>query len=487
MTIRSRLILPSFGLFALACGSDPSATPEGSSSTGNDDDDEESSSGQTVDPTTETTDDPDSSGTTTEDPTTTADPDSSSGTTGVPELCGNGDLDDGEGCDDENTMDGDECSSTCTVPYEVLWTASHNGSASNRDSIVEMAIGPDGNIYAIGSERVTDEGENLWLRQYMPDGTEGWTVSYNGLFGDDSGSALAFFDNGDIAVVGTSEGEFDGDDIFIARISGTDQSVLWSATQDGPGMGPGDNDDFDYGTDIIVDGENVIVSGGLRIGVQDWDVFVGSYDVDGIELWTNTYAGAAGGNDSGRALALDADGVVWVAATETDADDETQGLVLGFDVADGAALDGETVALDVRTRDMALDADGNFVILGDVTEQLTFVDMAVRKFDPTWGETWSLNIDRGSDEFAIGVSVGPSGNIYVAGTARASAAEYDAYLQALDTDGNRLWAASYGNTEALLDDSFSFAVEDERGVIAGGAESVLGEQTNVFLSKFAPL
>jgi cysteine-rich repeat protein len=486
MMIRARLILPSFGLFALACGSDPAVTPDdGSSSTGNDDDDEDSS-GQTEDPTTETTADPDSSSTTTEDPTTTADPDSSS-TTGEPLLCGNGDLDDGEECDDENTMDGDECSATCTVPYEVVWTASHNGSASSFDSIADLAIGPDGNIYAVGAERVTDEGENLWLRQYMPDGTEGWTVSFNGLFGDDSGAGLAFYDNGDIAVVGISESEFDGEDIFLARVSGEDQSIVWEASQDGPGMGPGENDDFDFGTDVAVDGEDIVITGGVRIGVQDWDVFVGRYDGDGIELWTQTYAGAAGGDDRGRGVVVDGEGNAWVAASEVDAQDERIGFVLGYDV-DGMPLDGETVALDFVPTAMGADADGNVVLVGTRTSLETFADIVVSKYDATWSEAWSVTIDRGSDEYGFGLGIGAEGNIYATGAARVAAPQVDAYVAALDQDGNRLWAATYGNTEAELDDDFTAAVEMPDGnVVAGGSERVLGEQSNAFLMMIDPL
>lgn len=81
-----------------------------------------------------------------------------------------------------------------------------------------------------------------------------------------------------------------------------------------------------------------------------------------------------------------------------------------------------------------------------------------------------------------------TGSVYVGGRTRVSAAEFDAFLRVLDTDGTSLWGAHYGNTEAMLDDRFSFAVEHTDGdVIAGGYETVLGEQTNGLLIKYHAL
>jgi hypothetical protein len=252
-------------------------------------------------------------------------------------------------------------------------------------------------------------------------------------------------------------------------------------------MGPGENDDFDFGTDVAVDGEDIVITGGVRIGVQDWDVFVGRYDGDGIELWTQTYAGAAGGDDRGRGVVVDGEGNAWVAASEVDAQDERIGFVLGYDV-DGMPLDGETVALDFVPTAMGADADGNVVLVGTRTSLETFADIVVSKYDATWSEAWSVTIDRGSDEYGFGLGIGAEGNIYATGAARVAAPQVDAYLAALDQDGNRLWAATYGNTEAELDDDFTAAVEMPDGnVVAGGSERVLGEQSNAFLMMIDPL
>jgi cysteine-rich repeat protein len=477
-------------LIATGCPSDDPATNEDeSSSTGGDEDDESETTDEPTTTTEDPTIDPDSSSSTTDDPT--IDPDSSS-STGVEAACGNGDLDDGEECDDENTIDGDTCTATCTLPVETVWQVSYNGSASNFDVFADAVIDGDGNIYVVGRERVTDEGANLLLRQYLPDGTEGWALSYNSEFnGNEEGTAVALLDDGDFIVHGIVETELGGEDLFVARIDGTTQAVEWEVIQDGPGMGPGDSDDQEFGGDIAVDGDgNVYMTGSVRVGPLDWDLFTAKYDADGLELWQAQYTGAFGGGDFANGIVVDAEGTTWVAGTEEVEDGEVDGIVLAYDV-DGMLLDAEQQTLDFRPSAIEIDPDGNFVIVGTGVPADTFNDIVVREYDSTWAESWTTNIDhQGSDEIAgLNLSVDSTGTVYVGGRARVNQEFFDAYARVLDTDGASLWSAVYNNVEAEeLDDQYNIVLAHPDGdVIAVGYETVLGEQTNGLITKYGVL
>ncbi len=476
-------MLPSLALVAAACGEDNPVDAE-TGPTGASED--SSSSDPTVAPTTAPAD---SSGSTTGEPTAT-DPTTgvdSSSSTGNVAGCGDGTLEDGEECDDGNELDGDECSATCTIPYEVVWTESHDGSASNNDFVAEVAVDGAGNIYVVGRERATDEGFNLWLRQYDAEGAEVWTVSYNAPFGgDEEGAALALLDDGDIIIAGTVETETSGDDIFIARVDGTTQEFEWEVVQDGPGMGKGEPDDADSASDVVVDADgNLYVVGSFRIGTQDWDMWIGKYDADGVELWQSGHTGAEGGADFGRSVVVDGEGTAWMFGNEEGADGAFA-TAIGFDT-DGTPLVDDIQVFDFRAADLTIDVDGNFVAAGTAAPGATFDDFVVRKYDPTWTETWAIVTDiDGSDDLASGMSVGPTGTIYVAGTTRVTATNYDAALRVYDTDGNGLWGAIYGNEK--LGDQFNYAVEHPDGdVVAGGFESVFGEQTNGLVMKYRAL
>jgi cysteine-rich repeat protein len=490
MSIRYLLTLPTLGLIATGCpADDPATTADESSSTGGDEEDESETTDEPTTTTDDPTTDPDTSSSTTDDPATT-DPDTSS-STGPEMLCGNGDVDDGEECDDENTLDGDTCTATCTLPVEEVWQVSYNGSASNQDNFIDGVVDGDGNIIVVGRERVTDEGFNLLVRQYLPDGTEGWSVSYEGLVGggNDEGAGIALLPDGDIVVVGTSETEFDVDDIFAARLDGTTQAIEWEVLQDGPGMGPGENDDADFGGGIAVDPDgNTYITGAVRVGPLDWDIFTAKYDADGVEVWQHQYTGAFGGGDFGRGVVVDAEGVTWVAATEEIEDGEVQGVVLSYD-ADGALVDADQQTLDFFPNAIEIDPDGNFVVFGDIDNQGTFWDIVVREYDATWTESWSQTIDHsGSDDFAgANFSVGADGNVYIGGTTRVDAAQFDAYARVLDTAGTSLYSVVYGNAESMLDDQYNIVLGVEGDFVAAGFESVLGEQTNGLLTRYHPL
>ncbi len=414
----------------------------------------------------------------------------SSSSSGAAAACGDGTLDDGEECDDGNTAIDDACTATCTVPYEIVWQASHNGSASNFDSAADVLVDADGNSYVLGRERVTDQASNLWLQQYMADGTEGWTVSFDGTDSlNDSGAGLTMLADGDFVVVGTTESTMTGDDILILRLDGATQMVEWQVVVDGPGEGPGDNDDADSASDVAIDADgNIYVSGSIRIGTQDWDFWLGKYDDAGNELWTATYAGAAGARDFTRTVQIDDAGVVWLLGNERQANDDDTGIVLAYD-ADGVALDADTHEFDHFINDMAFDADGNVVVVGSNVPANTFNDFVTAKYDDTWTELWSVSKDlAGSDDFPIGLSVGASGNVYVAGAGQRVNESFNAVLVAYDADGAPLWGDEWNVMDADLDEQFSATAEDASGdLIVVGYETVLGEQSNALVRKYHAL
>lgn len=58
------------------------------------------------------------------------------------------------------------------------------------DEILDLAVEPDGTVYAVGYEAVAGQGQNLWIRKYDPAGSAVWTRTYDGGAGDDRGAAV---------------------------------------------------------------------------------------------------------------------------------------------------------------------------------------------------------------------------------------------------------------------------------------------------------
>lgn len=432
-------------------------------------------------------------GTSTTASTTAVDGTGSSGgptTTGVDsstgaQLCGNGELDDDEDCDDDNNEDFDACRADCTLPFEEGWTVSYNGPAGNADSFSEVVIDGPGNIYVTGSHRVTDQGANLLVKQYLPDGTEGWTYEYNGAFnGNDSGADLVLHPSGDLIVVGTTETMNQGDNFLVMRLAATDQSEVWVDEYDGPGSGVEDysNDDFAAGVAVDADG-NVVAIGTQRNDDEIYDIVVRKYDADGGGLWTETFGGAFADRDFGDSVAIDAAGNIYALGTERFDVQMDQGWLRKYD-ADGVEVWTETVAW--IPRDVTLDADENIVLTG---YGLSGSDIAVVKYDPDFMQLWALEKDVAND-FDTGSSlfVGDDGNVYVAGSSAKMGEQDNLWAGKLDADGAGLWSFTYDNAMASLADFGSgIAVDGDGNVVVCGSETVLGEQSNGWLRKLSQL
>jgi cysteine-rich repeat protein len=471
----------------LACGSEVTPAGAGSSSSS------AGASSSSADDSSSAADD-DASTTSLADTSSSSsggEPSDDSSSTGMsPAVCGNGQLEPGEDCDDGNARGGDGCSADCTVPFEIAWTAAHDGSASDSDLVRDLVVDGDGSVYVVGGEGVTGQGSNVWLQQYLADGSEGWTYRYDGAdSGDDIGIALARTAEGDFVVAGIVERTATDKDILLLRIDGRTRELQWELAVDGPGSGPGANDDYDYANAIAIDplAGNLVVVGTVRVDGHGWDAFAGAYDGTGAELWTRSYDGPFLGDDTGRAVLVAADGSVRLFANQQLDARNIDGVMLVFD-ADGTPLDDENEPLDFMVSDAAYDGEGNFVLTGESRSPDSSFDITTRSYDPAFAELWSATFDGDNDiDFASAVVVAADGSVYAVGQTLTQDALYDAIVLAYDDDGDALWRDVEGN-ELGLDDIYTAVATDPNGdVIAAGYETVLGQDRNALVRKYHPL
>ncbi len=473
-------LIVSLGLLALGCpGGDDGATGESTSS-------ESGSEGPTTAMTAES-----STGMTmtTTDETSVGPVDSSESSTGIPTTCGNGELDDGEDCDDGDNEDGDACHADCTFAHEIVWTALHDGTQSSFDNAADVWIDDDGTIYVLGSETVTGQGSNVWLQQYMPDGTEGWTFSYDGADGnDDFAASLAVTADGDFLIVGNTETDASDVDILLLRVAADTQLVDWEVVVDGAGMGPGEVDDFDTGRALAVTSDGgVIAVGSVAVDDQGLDVWVAKYDDAGVEVWTSTHDDDGHFDNVARAV-LVGDGDAPIVFGNDFETDVGTGFALVFD-ADGALQDADTQSFDIFVDDAVFDADGNIVIAGNGDLGNTLVDAVTRKYDPAFTQLWQAAFDGSMDVDTVGgVHVDAAGNVYTVGTTFRTGEQGNGFVAAYDADGNALWGDEYNTVDVDLEEGWSAVAADAMGdVVVVGFAPVLGHQSDAFTRKYHPL
>jgi cysteine-rich repeat protein len=429
------------------------------------------------------------SGSTSTAETSTGVADSSESSTGIPTTCGNGEMDDGEECDDGNNDEGDACHADCTNAFEITWTNLHDGTQSSFDSVNDVWIDDAGNIYALGFETTTGQGANVWLQQYMPDGTEGWTFTYDGMdSNDDYGISLTVAADGGLLIAGNTQSDMTDVDILILRVDPDTQMVDWETIVDGPGMGAGANDDFDSGRALATTSDGgVVVVGSVAVDMQAWDMWIGKYDDAGAEVWTATRDDAAHDDNIARAVLVGASDEAIVFGDDYMGETGT-GIALVYD-ADGALQDAQTQTFDMFVDDAVYDADGNIVLTGNADLGNTAIDAVTRKYDPGFTQIWQAVFDGSmQDDFGQGVFVDGAGNVVVAGMTQRTGEQGNGFVAVFDADGVALWSDEYNTMDIDLEESWSAAAVDAMGdVVVVGYAPVLGHQNDGFTRKYHPL
>ncbi|MGB1278106.1 MAG: hypothetical protein ACPG77_20335, partial [Nannocystaceae bacterium] len=156
--------------------------------------------------------------------------------------CGNGELDDGEECDDGNAVDGDGCNVDCVISGQELWTYTLNGLLNEGDAATALAIGGEGSIYVAG-KIVNESDDDVWVAKLDPDGELLWASTYAGEGGgNDRAEGIALL----------------GDNVFVAGQlnvgNGADAFLLGMDAKTGEALGAPEVYDFsDGGRDVFQD------------------------------------------------------------------------------------------------------------------------------------------------------------------------------------------------------------------------------------------
>jgi cysteine-rich repeat protein len=462
-------------MLVVSCGDDSqsaSGTSEGESSESSVGA-TESSSGSVADSTSSTSE----TNATTSSSSGIADSTDSSATFSV-EYCGNGVLDPGEECDDDNNEDGDACSATCTNLFEIVWTVSFDGAQSGDDAWRGVVVRDDGEIVVAGSTAPPESVADVRLQSYSDDGVPGWGIGWGGPDGmHDAPSAMAAWED-DVAVVGVSGSEATGSDILVMRVDANTPALVWVQTIDGPGSGPAPDDDRDAASDVALDPHgNLVVAGYVAVDGEQRNAWIGELDADGGLAWEYAWDDGEGGDDAALALTVDADGSAHVIVLRLD--EIAPVTILGVDDT-GSPLGVEAVlADDVLYFDLVSLQDGATMLAG-----ADAVGSVLSRFDDAWVEEWT---EHGVDGFPLALTVDTSGHAYAAGRLYTPGAP-DAWIGAFDDDGTRWWSDSYDNPVAHEDDEWDdVAVEGDGDVVVVGYETTVDEDANAIIRKYRSL
>jgi len=253
----------------------------------------------------------------------------------------------------------------------VLWDKTFAGAAAFNDYWFALAVDGAGNVVVTGEEQLTGTDSNWKTIKYAAaDGAILWQAG----FGDAAGGidvpfAIRRDANNDIVVAGV---RFNGDtrDGHVIKYSGASGSVLWQKTYPGTEFA----DDFLYS--LAFDAANNVVVAGMHTNgeeSQDW-VVLKYAAATGNVIWEKVIGTGEGLSDAAFAVAVDAQGGVFVTGriNQAGGDGATRNIgAVKLDGATGAlvwkyAYDG-SAHLGDRAAALAI-VPGGVVIAGESIE-----------------------------------------------------------------------------------------------------------------------
>jgi len=359
-----------------------------------------------------------------------------------------------------------------TIAYDAagneLWTARYNGAGDGFDSAMAIAADASGNVYVTGQSYGGATDQDYATVAYDAAGNELWVATYNGTGnGYDWAYDIAADSSGQIYVTGGSPDTVNGWDYTTVAYDSLGNE-LWVRRYNGPGNAN------DAGIAMALDASGNVYVTGNSIGLgTDYDFATVAYDSLGTELWSARYNGPRDLNDTSRAIATDALGNVYVTGWRDGSGDYTDYATVAYDASGNelwaAIYDGPGSLWDGAS-DLAVDASGNIYVTGWSNVGGGNYDFATIAYDASGNELWVAGYD-GPDNMTDGadhITIGPLGNIYVAGDSYGDDIVQDWATVAYDASGNELWTARYNGPESAEDSPGGIAVDASGNVYVTG-------------------
>jgi len=334
--------------------------------------------------------------------------------------------------------------------YSRLWSKRNN---INNAQLVDLKIGPLGNVYAAGiTPNIATPGNDIMVTKTDPNGTQLWQKSYEGGWNDSAAMAVVDI-SGNFYVTGYSSNGADTDYVTIKYdVNGAQQ---WVSTYDNAG-----NDDEAVALTVDTSG-NVYVTG-RSCGATDasCDYKTVKYNSNGAQQWVATYDNG----DQDEAVSIGVDGAGNVVVTGHSMGVNHDIATVQYNTATGAQnwATRYTGASHDYPSAMVVDSAGNAYVTGRKQNAGIIFDYITLKYDNTGAQVWSTGYDGGYHDLATAIAVDSSGNVYVTG-ASGPVSNYDYATVKYDAGGVQQWAAIYdsGNDDQAVD----IAVDDNTGQV----------------------
>jgi len=334
-----------------------------------------------------------------------------------------------------------------------------------------------GNVYVTGGTKGGLDGNtsagntDLFVLKYNSSGTKQWTKQL-GSSGRDSANAIAIDSSGNLYVAGMTYGGLDwntsagANDLFVVKYnsSGTKQ---WTEQLGTPSSDAANAVTTDSSGNVYVAGVTYGVLGDKNRGNSD--LFVIKYNSSGTKQWTEQNGTDMW--DEARGVTTDSSGNVYVVGgTKGNLNGVNKaGMTEAFVIKYNSSGKRQwTKLLGTWRKDfangVAIDSSGNIYVAGvterhlDGNESAGNDDLFVVKYNSKGKKQWTKQLGTKRNDRATGVATDSSGNIYVTGytywglDGNTYAGSNDAFVVKYNSSGTKQWTKQFGTSSTDLAD-----------------------------------
>ncbi len=404
---------------------------------------------------------------------------------GGPVVCGNGEVEPTEDCDDGNTEDSDGCNADCTPSGAVLWEQVVGSGVLAVDEAFDVVADDDGNFTVVGYTATMAGPTDGWIRRYSPMGGAYWTLAHAGAGGgNDHMFGVALADDGAAYIAGY-ESAADMTNNGVLRKVDTFGADLWVSSFDAPS---GTNTVVQH---VAVDAEgSVIVVGYADSTAAGLELILRKYTPEGMPVWTRSYGGAANGNDVGAGVAVTQAGSLYIAGYETVAAEGTN-MWLGKYDTDGNLLWARSyngvASLDDYLVSVVTDADDNAYVCGYESSVNYPWHSFVRKYDEDGNIVWTDEFLGETMEGAhcFGIAQAPQGDLVVTGGVM-NAMIRDVMVRRYTADGDVRWSEHIPGGAMGPDYGRSVMVDGAGTIYVAGSLDTGADVRDIWVARLSP-
>lgn len=345
-----------------------------------------------------------------------------------------------------------------------LWRATYDTAVSRDDDACCLALGPGGNIYVVGTQNVSSGFPSVIMVKYSAAGQELWRstsvtgTQARGITVDAAGDAY-------VASIASGGG------YVVTRVSSAG-AVVWTTTLAGM------TGDAPFAIAVDAFGQAHIT--GRSSNGNDFDYLTVKFNSAGTEIWRARMNSGTGNDDSASAIAIDANGNVYVTGSTGSgfaSDFATVKYSAGGSEIWRRTLNSPGGSFDTA-RAIALDAVGNVYVAGSGQNTTFNDDFITVKYDSSGTEKWRALADSAAgihDEgFALTVDAAQSvyvtgfGSNHLGGPSRGMTVKYN-------VSGGEVWRLALADIGSSFDSGKAVALDVAGNVYVGGSATRTGQ------------